>query len=161
MTTAAEQTEKAKQEQLKARNADMEKREKELNAAITGKGLRKFLGMTRGRNPQEIQYAGWDLSLVDSLPVTISEFAELRKDAVSDEAGLVRRLLLGDNELLYTEASDPVSEYVDLTWPEDIQKMFRQVVRNYSSAAGISIEDAVALVKPGIAASQSAKVETV
>jgi hypothetical protein len=54
-------------------------------------------------------------------------------------------------------ASDPVAEYVDATWSEDVQKQFRLVVRNYSNATGVSIEDAVALIKPGIVASQSKK----
>ena len=53
MTTVAEDAEKAKADALKARNADMEKREKELNVGKTGKGTRTFLGMTRGRNPQD------------------------------------------------------------------------------------------------------------
>lgn len=152
MTTAAEQTEKEKEAAVKARNADMEKREKELNAGKTGKGLRTFLGMTRGRNPQEIQYENWDESQPDSLPTTLSEFMDLRK--VTDEKDVVRRLILGDNEILYKEASDPVAEYVDSTWSEEVQKQFRLVVRNYSNATGVSIEDAVALIKPGIVKSQ-------
>lgn len=153
MTTAAEQTQEQKEEAIKARNADMERREKELNAGKTGKGLRTFLGMTRGRNPVEIQYENWDESDSDSLPTTLTEFMELRK-AVSDEPGIVRRLILGDNEILYKEASDPVAEFVDSSWPEDVQKGFRIVVRQYSANAGVSIEDAVALIKPGIVASQ-------
>lgn len=152
MTTAAEQTEKEKDAALKARNDDMAKREKALNAEKTGKGLRTFLGMTRGRNPQEIQYENWDESVLDSLPATLSEFMDIRK--VTDEKDIVRRLILGDNEILYKEASDPVAEYVDASWPEDVQKQFRLVVRNYSNATGVSIEDAVALIKPGIVKSQ-------
>lgn len=148
MTTVAEQTEKEKADALKARNADMERREKELNASKSGKGLRTFLGMTRGRNPQEIQYENWDDSQPDTLPSTLSEFMDLRK--IQDEKEIVRRLVLGDNEILYKEASDPVAEFVDSSWPEDVQKSFRLVVRNYASTANVSIEDAVAIVKPGI-----------
>lgn len=154
MTTTAEDTEKAKAEALKARNADMEKREKELNTGKTGQGLRSFLGMTRGRNPQEIQYQNWDESQPDTLPKTLSEFMELRKE-VSDEPSIVRRLILGDNDVLYSEASDPIAEYVEASWPEETQKQFRIVIRNYASAAKVSIEDAVALLKPAIAASVS------
>lgn len=153
MTTNAEQIEKDKEAAIKARNADMEKREKELNAGKTGKGLRTFLGMTRGRNPVEIQYENWDESDSESLPTTLTEFMELRK-AVSDEPGIVRRLILGDNEILYKEASDPVAEFVDSSWSEDVQKSFRVVVRNYAQHANVSIEEAVALIKPGIVASQ-------
>ena len=153
MTANAENSKDAKAEALKARNADMEKREKELNAGKTGKGLRSFLGMTRGRNPLEIQFENWDESLPDTLPLTLSEFMDLRK--VTDEKDIVRRLILGDNEILYTEASDPVAEYVESTWSDDVKKQFRLVVRNYATATGVSIEDAVALIKPGIVASQN------
>lgn len=152
MTTAAEQTEK---EKTKARDEAMRAREKELNSSKTGKGLRTFLGMTRGRNPQEIQYENWDETQPDTLPTTLSEFMDLRK--VTDEKDIVRRLILGDNDVLYSEASDPVAEFVDVTWPEEVQKQFRLVVRNYSNATGVSIEDAVALIKPGIVASQNKK----
>lgn len=139
-------------EALKARNADMEKREKELNAGKTGKGTRSFLGMTRGRNPQEIQYEAFDESQPDTLPKTLSEFMEVAK--VQDEAVIVSYLIDGYNSAAYTTASDPVAEFVDASWPEDVQKQFRLVVRNYSNATGVSIEDAVALIKPGIVASQ-------
>jgi len=156
MTTTAEDTEKAKDTAIKARNADMAAREKVLNADKTGKGLRSFLGMTRGRNPQEIQYENWDDSQPDTLPTTLGEFMDLRKE-VSDEANIMRRLILGDNDVLYSEASDPVAEFVETSWNEDVKKQFRLVVRNYSNATGVSIEDAVALIKPGIVASQKSK----
>lgn len=158
MTTTAEQTEKDKAEALKARSKDMEKREKELNASRSGKGTRAFLGLTRGRNPQEIQYENWDESLPESLPVTLSEFMDIRK--ITDEKDIIKRLILGDNDVLYAEASDPVAEYVDLSWPDDVQKGFRIVVRNYATNANVSIEDSVALIKPGIVASQK-KAESV
>lgn len=156
MTTAAETSKTEKElakEALKARSEEMAAREKVLNQGKSGKGLRSFLGMTRGRNPQEIQYENWDESQADSLPLTLSEFMDLRK--VTDEKDIVRRLILGDNEILYSEASDPVAEYVEASWNEDVQKQFRIVVRNYANATGVSIEDAVALIKPGIVASQS------
>lgn len=155
MTANAESTKEAKEAALKARNEDMAKREKALNEGKSGKGLREFLGMTRGRNPLEIQYQNWDESLPDSLPLSLSEFMDLRK--ITDEKDIVRRLILGDNEILYSEASDPVAEFVDATWPEEVQKAFRLVVRNYAQNAGVSIEDAVALIKPGIVASQAKK----
>jgi hypothetical protein len=161
MTTAAEDTEVAKEAAIKARNADMDKREKELNASKTGKGLRSFLGMTRGRNPLEIQYENWDESQPATLPSTLSEFMDaLKTRGVTDgdmEKEVVRRLVIGDNDVLYKEASDPVAEFVDSSWTPEVQKQFRIVVRNYSTATGVSIEDAVALIKPGIVASQKAK----
>ena len=155
MTTNAEQTQEAKDAALKARDEAMAAEEKKLNEGKTGKGTRTFLSMTRGRNPQKVQYENWDESQPETLPTTLSEFMELRK--LSDEPSIMRRLLLGDNEIFYKEASDPVAEFVDLSWSEEVQKQFRLVVRNYSNATGVSIEDAVALIKPGIVASQAKK----
>jgi hypothetical protein len=158
MTAKAEETKSEKEaakEALKARAEEMEAREKVLNEGKTGKGLRSFLGLTRGRNPLEIQFENWDESQPDTLPLTLTEFMDLRK--ITDEKDMVKRLILGDNELLYSEASDPVAEFVEKTWPEEVQKAFRLVVRNYATNAGVSIEDAVALIKPGIVASQAKK----
>lgn len=144
----------AAKEALKARAAEMEAEEKKLNEGRTGKGTRAFLGMTRGRNPQKIQYEAFDESQPDTLPKTLSEFMEIAK--VSDEPTIVGYLLDGFNSAAYTAASDPVAEFVEPTWSEDVQKQFRLVVRNYSNATGVSIEDAVALIKPGIVKSQAA-----
>lgn len=152
MTANAETIKADKEAALKARNEDMERREKELNAGKTGKGLREYLGLTRGRNPQEIQYQNWDTSLPETLPTTLSEFMEMR--SITEEKDIMRRLLLGDNEILFTEASDPVAEFVDKTWSDEVQKAFRLVVRNYSQNANVTIEDAVSLIKPGFVASQ-------
>ncbi len=152
MTSTAEQTEQAKDDAIKARNEAMVAEEKKLNEGKTGKGTRTFLSMTRGRNPQKVQYENWDESLPDTLPASLSEFMDLSK--ISDEKDIVRRLILGDNEIRYKDASDPIAEYVEKTWSEEIQKGFRLVVRNYATNANVSIEDAVALIKPGFTASQ-------
>lgn len=159
MTTTAEQSEKDKAEAIKTRNAEMKAREETLNAGKSGKGLRTFLGMTRGRNPQEIQYENWDDSQTDTLPTTLSEFMDLRKSSPEavDEKGIVRRLILGDNDVLYSEASDPVAEFQEASWSEELQKGFRTVVKNYAVNANVSIEDAVALIKPGFLAGASKK----
>lgn len=148
MTTTSD--EKAEKEAIKARNAEMTTREKTLNESRSGKGTRVFLGMTRGRNPQEIQYENWDDSQPETLPLTLSEFMELRK--VSDEKDIVRRLILGDNEIFYTEASDPIAEFVDAAWDDKFKVNFRMVIRNYSQATKLSIEDTVALLKPAMVA---------
>lgn len=153
MTTSNEQSEKqAAKEALKAREKEMTAREEKLNEGKTGKGVRTFLGMTRGRNPQEIQYEAFDDSKPDTLPTTLSEFMEVAK--VQDEKVIVGYLIDGFNSAAYTAASDPVAEFVDASWSDEVQKQFRLVVRNYSNATGVSIEDAVALIKPGIVASQ-------
>jgi hypothetical protein len=151
MTTAAEMTDK---EKAKLRDKEMAEREKVLNAGKTGKGTRTFLGMTRGRNPQEIQFENWDETLKDTLPTSISEFMTLTgiTDDIEGEKQIVRRLILGDNEVLYKEASDVTAEFVDSSWPVDVQKQFKIVVKNYADGANVSIEDAANLIKPGFAA---------
>jgi hypothetical protein len=58
-------------------------------------------------------------------------------------------LIGGLNDANYTAASDPLAEYVELTWPPEAQTQFRLVVRNYSRGASVSLEDAVKLIKPG------------
>lgn len=145
-------TDAAKTEQELAVEA-ADAKAKETNATRTGKGTRVRVGQTRGRNPQVISYENFDESLPDTLPKTLSEFMEIAK--VSDETTIVSYLIDGFNAAMYTAASDPVAEFVEPTWPEDVQKQFRLVVRNYANATGVSIEDAVALIKPGIVKSQT------
>lgn len=125
---------------------------KETNDSRTGKGTRVRVGQTRGRNPQVISYEAFDESKPDTLPGSLSEFMDLTK--MSDEKAIVSLLIDGFNSSSYTTASDPVAEFVEATWPEEVQKQFRIVVRNYANGANVSIEDAVALIKPGIVKSQ-------
>jgi hypothetical protein len=127
----------------------------EVNTAREGKGTRVKVSLTRGRSPLPISYEVFDESKPETLPTTLSEFMEVAK--VSDEKVIVSYLIDGFNSASYTLASDPVAEFVEPTWSEDVQKQFRLVVRNYSNATGVSIEDAVALIKPGIVKSQAAK----
>jgi hypothetical protein len=162
MTTKAEtelSEKEATKEALKARAKEIEAKEKELNKERTGKGTRVFIGMTRGRNPQMIQYEAFDESQPDTLPKDLAEFMNLGLVGVptnKHEDVIVGYLIDGFNSASYTAASDPVAEFVDLSWPEDVQKQFRLVVRNYAGATECSIEDAVALIKPGIVKSQEA-----
>lgn len=158
MTTAAETKLSEKEQQkadLKARAVEIAAEELKLNEGRTGKGTRVSIGLSRGRNPQKIQYEAFNESQPDTLPKTLSEFMEVAK--VSDEAVIVSYLIDGFNSASFTFASDPASEFVDLSWPEDVQKQFKIVVKNYASATGVSIEDAVALIKPGIVASLQSK----
>ena len=152
MTTEAKT--EAKTENELAVDAATEKA-KTANATRTDKGTRVRVGQTRGRNPQVISWEAFDESQPDTLPKTLSEFMEITK--VSDETAIVQYLIDGYNDAAYTAASDPVAEFVDATWAEDVQKQFRLVVRNYANATGVSIEDAVALIKPGIVKSQAKK----
>ena len=161
MTTTAEQAKTDKAEALKARNADMNAREKKLNEGKNGKGTRTFLGMTRGRNPQEIEFENWDVeqptTLLDSLAEGIDLMEQRGFKGENGEREIVRRILIGDNDILYTEASDPVAGFVEASWSEDIKKGFRAVVRNYSTNLGMSIEDAANIIKPAYLASQAKK----
>ena len=120
----------------------------ETNKTRTGKGTRVRVGQTRGRNPQVISYENYDESKPETLPTSLSEFMEDSK--TNDEKVIVAYLIDGFNSAMYTMASDPVAEFVDPTWSDEVQKQFRLVIRNYASASNVSIEDAVALIKPGI-----------
>src|SRR5437762_3210306 len=151
-------TTEAKTENELAVDAATEKA-KTANATRTGKGTRVRVGQTRGRNPQVISWEAFDESQPDTLPKTLSEFMEITK--VSDETAIVQYLIDGYNDAAYTAASDPVAEFVDATWAEDVQKQFRVVVRNYANATGVSIEDAAALIKPGIVKSQKSNYDNI
>lgn len=132
-----------------------EAKAKEVNDSRTGKGTRVRVGMTRGRNPQVISFENFDDSKPDTLPATLSEFMELTK--IQDETLIVSHLIDGFNAAQYTAASDPVAEFVEPTWDDETKKQFRIVVRNYASSTECSIEDAVALIKPGIVKAQEKK----
>jgi hypothetical protein len=139
-----------------ARQAELEKRQAEANAENakrSGKGTRVFAGMTRGKGTQVVSWEAFDDSKPDTLPTTYAEFSELTK--VADEPTIVRLLIDGYNASQYAAASDPIGEFVEPTWSGDAQKQFRIVVRNYSNATGVSLEDAVALIKPGFDKAQS------
>ena len=155
MTTVAETAEEQKKAAIAARTAAMDAEEKRLNEGKTGKGTRTFLSMTRGKNPQKIQYEQWDESQPDTLPTEVKEFCDLAGITSNEE--MIKRLILGDNEIRYQEAADPTSEFVELTWPLDVQKQFKIVVKNYSNFKKNSIDDAVALIKPGFVASLGKK----
>lgn len=114
------------------------------------KGTRVMVGFTRGRNTQPISYEGFDENLPKTLPVSIQEFLSLTGINVNDEARIVGLLIDGYNAEQYTLASDPIAEFVNPAWPADVQKSFRMAVRAYASATNGSIEDAVAVIKPGI-----------
>jgi hypothetical protein len=144
-------TEAAKTELELAQEAAQEKA-KEINSTRTGKGTRVKVGSTRGRNPQVISFEAFDEAQKETLPTTLSEFMEITK--VQDEPTIMEYLIDGFNSSNYTLASDPVAEFVEASWEDDVKKQFRLVVRNYSNATGVSIEDAVALIKPGIVAAQ-------
>lgn len=133
-----------------AKEIELEAKQKEAdeyNGTLSGVGVRRRVGQTRGKNPMVIQWDAFDESKPDTLPTSIQQFMEVT--TVKDEPSLVSYLIGGFNDAAYTAASDPLAEYVDLSWPQEAQTQFRLVVRNYSRGASVSLEDAVALIKPG------------
>ena len=165
MTIAADQKMSEKEQKaadLKARGAAIEAEEKKLNEGKTGKGTRTAIGFSRGRNPVKVVYEAFDESQPDTLPTTFEEFMAVSK--VDDEKLIVSYLIDGYNSASYAAASDPISEFVESSWADDAQKQFRLVVRNYATATSMSLEDAVALIKPGFVAAaakaEAAKTET-
>lgn len=131
-------------------DTEFTKAEAEVNAANatrTGIGTRMKVGRTRGKGSIVIKYEQFDESKPDTLPTSIPQFMEVTKE--NNESVLLGYLIAGYNEALYTAASDPLAEFVEPTWPAEVQTQFRLVVRNYSRGANVPLEDAVALIKPG------------
>lgn len=127
--------------------ASKQKAADEANSSRSGVGLRVRVGQTRGRNPIVISWEAFDESKPETLPKGVQEFITVT--GVKDEPSLVSYLISGYNDAAYTAASDPLAEYVNPAWPSDAATQFRLVVRNYSRGANVSLEDAVALIKPG------------
>lgn len=119
------------------------------NKSQVGIGLRRFAGMTRGKGTQVVTWDAFDESDPASLPKTTDDFFKAIGGVPSDDK-LVSYLIDGFNSQAYTAASDPIAEFVNPAWPDEIQKQFRLVVRNFAAASQMSLEDAVALVKPNI-----------
>jgi hypothetical protein len=133
-----------------AKEIELEAKQKEAdatNSTRSGVGTRVRVGQTRGKNPMVISWEAFDESKPETLPTTIQQFMDVT--SVKDEPSLVSFLIGGLNDANYTAASDPLAEYVDLSWPPEAQTQFRLVVRNYSRGASVSLEDAVTLIKPG------------
>lgn len=141
-TTEKELREKQLAEFQKAADSD--------NSARTGVGTRVRVGQTRGKASQVIKWEAFDESKPDTLPKSIAQFSEIT--GKKDEPTLLGYLIAGYNDEQYTAASDPIAEFVEDTWPDDVQAQFRLVVRNYARATNSSLEDAVNLIKPGIVA---------
>jgi len=151
------------EDQIAAKEATLAAKQTEVDAVnekrkVDGKypkGTLLRMGQTRGKNPQIVTWEAFDESHPETMPVSLSEFMDLTK--VQDEKLIVSFLVDGYNSSQYTAASDPIAEFVEASWPEEIQKNFRMAVRNYATATVSSIEDAVALIKPGIVKALEAK----
>ena len=129
---------------------EFERKSKEVdatNATRKGVGTRMKIGKTRGKGSMVVTWEAFDDAKPETLPTSIQQFMDITN--VKDEPSLVNFLIAGYNDESYTAASDPLAEYVEPTWPPEAQTQFRLVVRNYSRGASVSLEDAVALIKPG------------
>lgn len=140
-------SEDQKTEQEK-RLAEATAKAEEVNKGKTGRGTRQVVGQTRGRNPQVITYEEFDKQKPETLPETLDEFMKLT--ATNDEKVILGYVLDGFNDAAYREASDPVAEFIESSWPDEIKKNFRVIVRNYAAMLGLSIEDAANAVKPNV-----------
>ena len=140
---------------LEAAREALELKADETNKSRSGKGTRVKVGSTRGKNPQPIMFEAFDLSQPATLPVDTDEFLTLT--GTKDAKLVLSYLIDGYNDAMYTAASDPIAEYVEASWSEELQRAFRNTVRNYATGASVSIEDAVALIKPGIIAAEAKK----
>jgi len=131
-------------------DVEFEKKQKEVDATNekrSGVGTRLKIGKTRGKSSMIVTWEAFDDAKPETLPTSIQQFMDIT--GVKDEPSLVSNLIGGFNDASYTAASDPLAEYVEATWPPESQTQFRLVVRNYSRGAMVSLEDAVALIKPG------------
>lgn len=151
MTQELNEKEKAKAN--KARSEAMASKEKELNAGKTGKGTRTAVSMTRGKGSQEVQYEAFDTNQSDTLPVNLEEFMTLTGiEGTEGEKKLIAWAIDGFNSDAYSIASDPIAEFVEPNWTPELAGRFKLAVRNYAAATNVSVEDAVAVIKPGIVA---------
>lgn len=118
------------------------------NAERKGVGLRMFTGYTRGRSTSAIKWEAFDTDKPDTLPTSPKQFAEVT--GITDSAKILTFMIEGYNLYQYRQASDPIAEFVNPAWDDDTKLKFRTVVRNYANVTGTSIEDTVALMKPGV-----------
>lgn len=117
------------------------------NAKRTGVGTRLAIGKTRGKGSMIVSWEEFDESKPDTLPKDMKQFMSVT--GIDSEATLLSYMISGYNAESYSAASDPLKEFVDQTWPSDVQTQFRLVVRNYAKGAGVDFDSAVALIKPG------------
>lgn len=125
---------------------DLQQEVNRINSTRSGVGTRLKAGMTRGKGSLVIQWEAFDESKPETLPKNLAEFASIAKIDPSSEAGkktILDYLIVGYNDDMYVQASDPIAEFVNPAWDDDRKSQFRLVVRNLSKAmAGVvSLED--------------------
>jgi hypothetical protein len=129
-------------EQKSALELEREKFEAEAkaeNAKRTGVGLRVAVGATRGRQTQNIKYEQFDTSIPDSLPKSLGEFVQVT--GISDENQLLGFVIDGFNDYQYRQASDPIAEFINPVWSDEVKLAFRTSVRNFAKAMEMPIDE--------------------
>lgn len=120
----------------------------EVNKTRSGKGLRQFVGATRGKGSVVITYEQFDVESPETVPSSVEEFCSLT--GIDSDAEITSLLIEGYNDKLYKEASDPIAEFVVESWPADVKNAFRLAVRNTAKASGMSFDDVAAFLVPQI-----------
>ena len=151
LTAEQEAAKKAKEAEVTAKQNEADA----VNAKRSGKGTRVAVGMTRGKNPKVISWDEFDTDLPETLPESITEFYELV--GKPEEKIMVSYLIEGFNDLAYSAASDVLSEFVEPNWPPQVAKQFKMVISNYVAGTGVSVEEAVELMKPGFSKAFTAR----
>lgn len=133
---------------LAAELVTLQKLADEENKGRSGKGTRVKVGSTRGKNPKAITWESFNLDLPETLPSDAAEFLSLTK--TTDDKLFTSYCLDGFNSAMYSNASDVLSEYVEANWPPELVVNFKKAVNGYASSTGVSLEDAVSVIKPGV-----------
>lgn len=120
-----------------------------VNATRKGVGPRLAVSGTRGKSPIIVSFEQFDYEKPETLPKDHEEFLKVTGVDVKTFTDF---LIRGYNAAMYEAASDPLKEFVVATWDEQVQSTFRLAVRNYSRGLGISLDDAVGIIRPGFVA---------
>lgn len=143
--------EAAKEAEIKA----MQDLADETNKGRSGKGTRVRVGQTRGKNPKVISWESFDTDYPESLPSDAAEFLSLTK--TTDDRLFTAYCIDGYNAAMYAAASDVLSEYLEPNWPDAFAKQFKTNITTFVAMTGVSIEEAVSIVKPKVQRAFEAK----
>jgi hypothetical protein len=136
----------AQESELEVARKKADEENKKLGTSV---GLRKFVGRTRGKGSVLISWNQFDDSVPESLPKTHEEFMNVAGISADEKgaAELLDLMIRGYNARAYEAASDPIAEYVNAAWPDEIQTGFRTVVRTYARNLEIPIDEAATEVR--------------
>lgn len=138
-------------DQKTALEVEREKMEAEAaaeNATRSGVGTRVKVGSTRGRSVQNIKYEAFDESQPETLPKDPAEFSKVT--GITGTAALVEMLITGYNDKMYTDASDPIADYVNAAWKDEIKVQFRTTVRNMAKMFGKPVSEVAGSIRDAV-----------